>query len=189
MSYYNSYTDQIQNALSRLAVTDAEGVVLDADAGLSQWCDLALHVKTKTKTMFFIGNGASAMMASHMAVDSSKNGGLRSLAFNDAAFLTAVGNDLSYAESFSFPLRRFADPEDVLVTISSSGNSPNIIEAIAAAKEIGLRVVTLSGMNPQNRSRQLGDLNFYVPAKTYGLAESCHQVLLHCWLDRFMEPG
>lgn len=52
---------------------------------------------------------------------------------------------------------------------------------------MGLRVVTLSGMRPDKRSRNLGDLNFYVPAETYGIAEASHQVLPHCWLDRFME--
>lgn len=187
MSYFNKYLDQIQGALSKMVVTTNEGDVLDHDKGLSRWCDLARCVKREARTMFFIGNGASAMMASHMAVDSSKNGGVRSLAFNDAALLTAVSNDISYDKSFAFPLRQFANTGDLLITISSSGNSPNVIEAIRAAKEIGLQVVTLSGMKPQNRSRQLGDLNFYIPAETYGLVESCHQTLLHCWLDKFME--
>lgn len=170
-----------------MTVTSDKGDVLDHDTGLSRWCDWTRNVKREAKTMFFIGNGASAMMASHMAVDSSKNGGVRSLAFNDAALLTAVSNDISYDKSFAFPLKRFADNGDLLITISSSGNSPNVIEAITVAREIGLQVVTLSGMKPQNRSRQLGDLNFYIPAATYGLVESCHQTLLHCWLDKFME--
>lgn len=187
MSYYKKYIEQIQEALSQMAVTTGKGDVLDHDTALSCWCDWTRGVKREAKTMFFIGNGASAMMASHMAADSSKNGGIRSLAFNDAALLTAVSNDISYDKSFAFPITRFADNGDLLITISSSGNSPNIIEAINMAKEIGLRVVTLSGMKPQNRSRQLGDLNFYIPAETYGLVESCHQTLLHCWLDRFME--
>jgi len=187
MSYYKKYIDRIQDALSRMAVTSDNGDVLDHETGLSRWCEWTRKVKREARTMFFIGNGASAMMASHMAVDSSKNGGVRSLAFNDAALLTAVSNDIAYDQSFAFPLKRFADNGDLLITISSSGNSPNVIEAITVAREIGLQVVTLSGMKPQNRSRQLGDLNFYIPAATYGLVESCHQTLLHCWLDKFME--
>ena len=75
----------------------------------------------------------------------------------------------------------------MLVAISSSGNSPNIIEAIGAARELEMHVITLTGMEPDNRARGLGDLNFYVPAQTYGLVECCHHVLLHCWLDRYME--
>ena len=73
--------------------------------------------------MFFVGNGASAMMASHMAADASKNGGFRAMAFNDQALMTAVSNDICYEQSFAMPLKRFANPGDMLVTISSSGNS------------------------------------------------------------------
>ena len=91
------------------------------------------------------------MMASHMAVDSCKNAHLRSMALNDAAWLTAVANDISYQKSFALPLERLSVIADMLVTISSSGNSPNIIEAIKTARKIGLRVVTLSGMKPDNQ--------------------------------------
>jgi D-sedoheptulose 7-phosphate isomerase len=127
------------------------------------------------------------MMASHMAADGSKNGRFRALAFNDPALMTAIGNDISYDQVFSVPLRRYANPGDILVTISSSGNSPNVVAAIEAAKELGLKTITLSGMKEDNRCRQMGDLNFYVPGLTYGMAECSHQALLHCWLDIYME--
>ena len=184
---YADYLQQLNQCLKNLVVTDDRGVEQGADAGLCAWCAMTTHIKTANKTMFFVGNGASAMMAGHMAADASKNGGFRALAFNDAALMTAVSNDICYEQSFAMPLKRFADAGDVLVTISSSGNSPNVLAAIQVAREIGLRVVTLSGMKPDNASRQRGDLNFYVPAHTYGLAEAAHQALLHCWLDVFME--
>lgn len=187
MTAFDRYVDTVSRALKEMVVTDTDGKSLPREQGLSDWCTLTAEIKATGKTMFFTGNGASAMMAGHMAADASKNGGFRSLAFNDAALMTAVSNDIDYAESFAMPLGRFADPGDVLVTISSSGNSPNIVRAIEKAREIGLRVVTLSGMHPDNRSRALGDLNFYLPADTYGVVEAGHQVLLHCWLDRFME--
>jgi D-sedoheptulose 7-phosphate isomerase len=85
------------------------------------------------------------------------------------------------------PIKRFADTGDVLITVSSSGNSPNVIKAIEAAKELGLYAITLSGMKHDNQSRKRGDLNFYVPADTYGVVESSHQVLPHYWLDRHIE--
>ncbi len=185
---YASYRELISHALKNLEVTESKRGALqkvDAEAGFSAWCELTRQLKAKNKTMYFIGNGASAMMASHMAADASKCGGFRSLAFNDAAFLTAISNDISYEQVFSMPLKRFANPGDVLVTVSSSGNSPNVLAGIQAAKEIGLFVVTLSGMNAENKSRQRGDLNFYVPANTYGLVEVSHQMLLHFWLDQF----
>jgi D-sedoheptulose 7-phosphate isomerase len=108
------------------------------------------------------------------------------MSFSDSAILTALGNDIGYDEVFATPLRWYGKAGDQLVTISSSGNSPNILRAIETARELGLSVVTLSGLRPDNKSRKLGDLNFYVPAKTYGIAESIHQVLLHLCIDRFM---
>ena len=187
MPTYDQYVNAVSRALNDMKVTDTQGNAMTPDEGLDAWCDLTRKVKQNNATMFFTGNGASAMMAGHMAADASKNGGFRSQAFNDAALMTAISNDISYEESFALPLGRFADPGDVLVTISSSGNSPNIVRAIEKASEMGLTVVTISGMGPDNRSRGMGHLNFYIPADTYGVVEASHQVLLHGWLDRFME--
>ncbi|MBN1932354.1 MAG: SIS domain-containing protein [Desulfobacterales bacterium] len=187
MTAYKQYVKAVTEALKQIKVTDGKGKTLTPDEGLNSWCELTRTVKQNNATMFFTGNGASAMMAGHMAADAGKNGGFRSQAFNDAALMTAISNDISYEESFALPLCRFADPGDVLVTISSSGNSPNIIRAIEKASELGLTVITISGMRPDNRSRGMGNLNFYVPADTYGIVETSHQVLLHGWLDRFME--
>jgi D-sedoheptulose 7-phosphate isomerase len=144
-------------------------------------------VRAARGTMHFAGNGASACMASHMALDWTKNAGVRALAYNDLAYLTAIGNDLGYDQSFAQPVSWFAEPGDLLVTISSSGNSPNVLKAIAAAREKRIPVVTFSGLKPDNASRRAGDLNLYVPGWTYGLIECAHQVLLHAWLDAFME--
>ena len=187
MPYFNNYINQITTALENMIVTTHEGHTLENDSGLAQWCQLTRRVKDDNKTMYFVGNGASAMMASHMAADASKNGQFRSHAFNDVALMTAVSNDIAYEECFAVPLKRFANAGDVLVTISSSGNSPNIIRVIETAHELGIAVVTVSGMKHDNRSRQMGDINFYVPGETYGIVESSHQALLHCWLDRLMD--
>ncbi len=184
---YKNYVESLSSALENMKVTGLNGQEIGQEEGLSQWCKITSVVRATNATMYFTGNGASAMMASHMAADASKNGRFRSVAFNDAALMTAVSNDISYEESFAMPLKRFADSGAVLVTISSSGNSPNIVRAIEAARELELQVVTLSGMKPDNRSRQMGDINFYIPADTYGVVEVSHQALLHCWLDKFME--
>lgn len=184
---YTDYLQLLNNCLACLKVSDSEGVQISADDGLKKWVELTKKLQREDGTLYMAGNGASAMMASHMSLDATKNGGIKSLAFNDAAYLTALSNDLAYEEVFAFPLTRFANERDQLLTISSSGNSPNVIRAIETAKELGMKVITLSGMKPDNRSRELGDLNFYVPTETYGQAECAHQVLLHCWLDYFMD--
>lgn len=187
MTTYSNYVIQLSKCLDALVVTDKEGQTIDTEEGMERWYALTETLHNNNNTMYFAGNGASAMMASHMAADASKNGGFRALAFNDQALMTAVSNDISYEQSFAMPLKRFANKNDVLVTISSSGNSPNVIYAIKVAMEMEMFVVTLSGMKPDNKSRQIGDLNFYVPAETYGLAECSHQSILHCWLDVYME--
>jgi D-sedoheptulose 7-phosphate isomerase len=187
VSEYTTYVEQLKNALSGLGVTDRGGSPLSQNEGLRRWLEMTHGLRLGKKTMYFIGNGASAMMAGHMAADASKNGGFRSLAFNDAALMTAVSNDICYEQCFSFPLMRFADPGDVLTAISSSGNSPNVVAAIETARTMGLGVITLTGLGADNKARTMGDLNFYIPASTYGLVEASHQALLHGWLDLYME--
>jgi D-sedoheptulose 7-phosphate isomerase len=108
------------------------------------------------------------------------------MAFNDPAFLTATANDLAYDQVFSLPLRRLGRPGDLVISISSSGNSPNIVCALEASRELGIETVTLSGMRPDNRSRALGRLNFYVPLPRYGWVESAHQIAVHYWLDQYL---
>ena len=185
-NYYNKYEAAIAGAFSNTVITDSSGKELSHEDGLANWCDIANQVNEAGGMIYFIGNGASATMASHMALDFTKNGGFRSLAFNDSAYLTAIGNDLSYENVFSLPIEKFGKVGDLLISISSSGNSPNILNGISSAQKLKMKVVTLSGMKPDNQSRQNGDLNVYDPAKTYGIVECTHQTLLHCWLDCLM---
>lgn len=187
MSYYKDYLDKLASDLGDIVVTDLDGKDLYASDAISKWADMTSGLKMSRKTMYFIGNGASAGMAAHMSADACKNGQIASIAFTNVSLLTAVSNDVSYDQSFALPLKRLGKEGDVLVAISSSGNSPNIVAGCDAARELGMKVITLSGMGGDNRIRKMGDLNFFVPAKTYGHVECAHQILLHCWLDLYME--
>ena len=186
MSYLRQYTDSVQRCLRALSVTDRSGTDLGQDDGLDALCALSAGIRDAARKQYLCGNGASSAFANHMALDWTKNGGVPTHAFSDSALLTAMGNDLGYEEAFSAPLSWYAKSGDLLVTISSSGNSANILKTIEVARLKGMGVVTFSGMSPDNRSRGLGDLNLFVPAFTYGIVECAHQVLLHIWLDRFM---
>lgn len=135
--------------------------------------------------VFFVGNGGSAGIASHMATDWTKNGRVRSLALNDASALTCMANDFGYENVFARQLRAQATPADCLVAISSSGNSPNILAAVEEAQTIGLRfVMTLSGMDNANKLRWKGDINLWVPSDDYGVIECAHLILLHTMVGR-----
>jgi D-sedoheptulose 7-phosphate isomerase len=135
------------------------------------------------RKLMFIGNGASASIASHMAADFCKNAGLRAVVFNDHALLTSISNDFDYTVVFEKPISLFADTGDILVAISSSGMSPNILKGAAIAKEKGCKVISLSGFSPDNKLRGMGDVNFFVPSPKYGTVEVVHHSICHCILD------
>ncbi|MDO8684062.1 MAG: SIS domain-containing protein [Armatimonadota bacterium] len=180
---YNSYLNRLDHALRNVRATDGDGNELDIATAIERWCNWAREKGRLNHNVFIIGNGASATMASHMAVDSAKGLGLRAMAFNDAALMSAIGNDIGYESTFELPLRWFGKADDLLITVSSSGNSPNIVKALACANTMKMQIVTLSGMTPENKSRRGGGLNFYVPDSTYGIVESAHAAILHCWID------
>ena len=169
--------------MRRVTFTNSSGELLSSHSGLSSWCDLALETHGREGCIFLVGNGASSSMCSHFAADLIKNARLPACVFTDAALLTCVGNDISYEQVFAEPLRRVALARDLLLAISSSGASPNILAAIRAGREAGMTVVTLTGMAADNPARQMGDLNIHVPAQTYALVETVHAALLHIWVD------
>ena len=122
-------------------------------------------------------------MACHFSADLAKNARVRTQVFTDPSLLTAIGNDLCYADVFAEPLKWYGRESDLLITVSSSGNSPNVVRALKVAREKGLRSVALCAMGPDNASRDLADLCFFVPAATYGQAETAHGAILHHWMD------
>lgn len=189
MSFFKQFNETVYDSLKNCIVTDKNQNVIDIGQGMDEWVARTDQLKKENATMYFVGNGASSMMAGHMSADAAKNGQIRAQAFHETSLMTAVSNDISYENVFAYPLRRFADPGDVLVTISSSGNSPNIMAAIKVANELGLESITLSGKSPDNGSRPLGILNFYIPSQSYGIIECAHQVLLHSWLDQYMDAN
>ncbi len=184
-----NWTNQVSNlkkCLTSLSIRSKVGDEMAPDSGFMQWRDQTLQIREERKTLYLIGNGASASMASHFAADLAKNGRVRTQVFTDLSLITAVANDVDYASVFSEPLRWQMTPGDMLVAISSSGNSPNVLAGCETARSMGGYVVTLSAMKPDNALRSLGDLNFYVPAETYGAAETCHAAILHFWMDQML---
>lgn len=187
-NYAADYTKLISDGLGHTAVTDGNGRQLSFDEGLELWAEQARKVQQETNgLLFFCGNGASATMAEHMSHDWFQNAEVNTQTCAETSHITAISNDLAYEDVFAYRINRILSERDILVTISSSGNSPNVVKAIEAARKKGCFIITLSGKEIDNQSRKMGDLNFYVPLETYGLAESAHAVLLHCALDYFLD--
>jgi D-sedoheptulose 7-phosphate isomerase len=146
----------------------------------------AIDLLKNKKRIFFIGNGGSNSICSHMMEDFAKIARYQTFTFSDAALITCFANDYGYDKAIAEWLKIYFEKDDVLVAISSSGNSMNIINAVDQAKSLGGKVISLSGFKPDNKLKQKGDINFYLPVENYGIAECFHQIILHSVLDELV---
>lgn len=149
---------------------------------VSQISESVNLLKDKNR-VFFIGNGGSNSICSHMMEDFGKIAGYKSYTFSDGALITCYANDYGYENAMAEWLKLHMESEDILIAISSSGNSKSIINAVNVAKGKGCDVIGLSGFKPDNALRKLGNINFYLPMENYGIVECFHQVILHVVLD------
>ena len=169
------------------ALSSVEATPLVTWEAVNQVVGLALGARKNRQRVFFIGNGGSAGISSHMAADWLKAGHFAAMCFNDPALLTCFANDLGYPAVFAKPLEQHGRAGDLLFAISSSGRSLSITDAVSVASDMGMKVVTLSGFKPDNFLRSLGSINFYVPSERYGIVEVAHHAILHAILDRITE--
>jgi len=172
--FFNQYANDVQNALRSISedrVFDAVGVLRRA--------------QFRNSSVYIIGNGGSAATASHLANDLLKMARVRAFALPDfAPTITAYGNDEGWEKSmYASPLRRLLKSEDVLVCISCSGNSMNIVESIRLAKEHALpylKTILLTGADVNSVAVKLQpDVVIYVPFKDIRVQEDCHLVICH----------
>ena len=186
MSKLSEYLDALNKAADNVVVSDQSGLLLDPDETVARIIELMRNGSKKGNKIIFVGNGGSAAISSHMAIDYSKNGRLPAVSFNDGAALTCIGNDLGYENVFSEQIKLHAKQDDLLIAISSSGASQNILNALTQARAVGCNIITMSGFSEENPLRQLGDINWYVPSSEYGFVEITHLTLCHAILDNLM---
>ena len=177
------YFAMLSDLLHDTAATDRTGAPLLLDEAFARVSAAAQATHARGNRILFIGNGGSAAISSHMAIDYLKNGGLRATALNDAATLTALGNDLGYDQVFAQQLEMHARPGDLLIAISSSGRSPNILNGVEVARHKECGVITYSGFTAENPLRGSCDVNFYVRSGQYGFVEVAHLALCHASFD------
>jgi len=125
--------------------------------------------------IFIIGNGGSAAIASHAAVDFTKTANIPAQTFNESSLLTCFSNDYGYEHWVEKALEFYAKKNDIVILISSSGESKNIINGAKKAKGMGLPLITLSGFSSKNHLRQLGDINLWINSSKYNIVEIVHQ--------------
>ena len=140
--------------------------------------DYWVGAQNRGNKIIFLGNGGSAAMASHCAVDLTKNAGIRAINFNEADLITCFANDYGYEEWMAKAVEFYGDEGDVLMLISSSGRSQNILHSAEKAKQMGIEVITLSGFDQNNPLHQAGAINLWVDSHAYNIVEMTH----HIWL-------
>jgi len=181
------YFDELGKLFLRVEVKDQQDHALVLDETFSKIVNSILALDEQENKLIFIGNGGSASISSHMATDFLKNANIPALAFNDSSSLTCISNDLGYEHVFVKPLSMLAKKGDILFSISSSGESENILKATLEAKKKGCFVVSLSGFSKNNALRRMGDINFYLPSFSYGYVEVAHLTVCHCLVDMVVE--
>jgi D-sedoheptulose 7-phosphate isomerase len=166
--FISDYLERYQRAL---CAPDAVNKIIDLR-------DRMVATHAKGKKVIIAGNGGSAAIASHCAVDFTKNARIRCVNFNEATLVTCLANDYGYERWLEKAVELYADDGDLIILISSSGRSPNMVRAADHVKARGHQLVTFTGFSPDNPLKLRGDLNFWVDAKAYNIVEMTH----HTWL-------
>jgi len=151
---------------------------------LEKTADLIKVINSKGNKVLIFGNGGSAAISSHFSVDLTKNAGLRCVNFNEADLITCFANDYGFEHWAEKAIDFYGDEGDLLIVISSSGSSENMLNGVRAARNGNFKaVVTLSGFDNNNPLCQLGDINLWIDSRAYNFVENIHQVWLLAIVD------
>lgn len=180
----SSRTDQFKSILNQTLVTGLDNASLDLEDAMQQICNLLISVRERNSNVYIVGNGGSAGVSAHAVTDFFNMCNLKASTLHESSLLTCMANDYGYENAFSRMLSNSVRPEDVVITISSSGKSMNIRNAAKVSSEKGCVVITLSGFDKENPLRSMGNFNFWLDSNDYGMVEIGHQFLLHNMSDR-----
>jgi len=168
MVFINDYLNRYKQSLFETDVSDK----------LIEMKQKLLKIKKVGNKVIIAGNGGSAAMASHVAVDFTKQGGIRTVNFNEADLITCFANDYGFEHWVEKAVEFYGDEGDTVILISSSGSSKNMVNAAQTAKKLGMSVITFTGFAFDNPLKQEGDLNFWIDSKAYNIIENTHQIWL-----------
>jgi len=153
---------------------------------INHFVSLAKEVKNSDSKLIFAGNGASAAISAHAAVDFTKQAKIRAITFNEADLITCYSNDYGYENWLSEAIKSYSKASDVVVLISVSGESLSVVNAAITAKAFGLRVVTFTGRKTENSLKSYGDINFWVDSDAYNIVECIHMIWVTTAIDAIL---
>lgn len=181
----NDRLNKFKLVLEGARLTNSVGLELSAENGLEDFYYKLFNLKKNLGSLYIIGNGGSAGVASHAATDFFNVAKIKTFTLHESSLLTCMTNDFGYENAFANMLDQVINKHDVLIAISSSGNSVNIRNAVDIAKKHNAIIVTLSGFSENNPLRKMGNINIWLDSDDYGFVEIGHQFLLHNIADRF----
>ena len=167
MIFFENYFSEISKSIKSANFNELENASI-----------IINEASSNNKKIIIVGNGGSAAISSHVAVDFTKAAGIRAINFNEADLITCFSNDYGYENWVSEALKSYSDFGDVIILISSSGESMNIINAANTARDMKNKILTFSGFSSSNSLRSLGDVNFWIDSRSYNYIEMTH----HIWL-------
>ena len=172
--YFKNYTKSINEILNNVDSNLIEKSV-----------KIINKIIKKNQRIFIIGNGGSASIASHVSVDFAKVARVRSSRFNNSNLITCFANDYKYENWVLEAIKAYCDNNDLIILISSSGSSKNIINAANYCKDNKIKLITLSGFSSNNPLSKLGNINFHIDSNEYNYIEMCHHIILVSIVDIF----
>ncbi len=175
-SFYKNYSKSISDLLNSIDTN-----LIDESVEL-----IKKKIKTNN-TVYIVGNGGSASIASHVSVDFIKVAKVKSLTFNNSNLITCYANDYGYENWVKEAIKAYCLIDDLVILISSSGTSPNILNAAKYCNDTNIDLITLSGFNRDNELNNLGKVNFHVDSKNYNYVEMTHHIILVSIVDIFAE--
>lgn len=184
VAWYESLGKALKQVQVKVGENNAE-----LKAGLDQTVALLQSTRKSGAYAWWVGNGGSAAICSHLAQDMMNKLDMKSVYQGDSSLMTCMANDFGYENVYAKPLEKLADKGDLLIAISSSGNSANILNCVDMARSKGMKIITLSGFDPENRLwNRKTDVSFFIASNLYGIVEMSHEAILHgiietMWLD------
>lgn len=158
---------------------------LNVNDGIMLFFEFCNDLKKRAGNLYIIGNGGSAGVAAHATTDFFNIAGIKATTLHESSLFSCFANDYGYENVFSKQIEKLVDEKDILIAISSSGNSMNIRNAVLTANKKNTQTITLTGFKKNNPLRQLGNLNIWLNSCDYGFVEIGHQFILHNVADKF----
>ncbi|BEI38357.1 hypothetical protein PHIN8_03010 [Polynucleobacter sp. HIN8] len=181
----NNRLDNFCTLINTCEITLKNESCVNLNNGINLIYEKLKNLKNNNKNLYLFGNGGSASVASHAATDFCNVAKIKATTLHESSMLTCFSNDYGYENSFSNIVDHFLNKEDIIIAISSSGNSMNIRNLVLVAEKNDALLITFSGFSINNPLRKLGDINIWLNSNDYGFVEIGHQFILHNIADRF----